>query len=122
MRESPGSGCSGVARSPRSTPIGVSYTSPDGESFTVGGKGLLEASGEVRYRFADNWGAVVFVDTGVVTADSTLSGERDFKTGTGLGVRYYTPIGVLRGDLATPLQPEPGDSRIALYIGIGQAF
>ena len=102
--------------------IGVSYTSPDGESFTVGGKGLLEASGEVRYRFADNWGAVVFVDTGVVTADSTLSGERDFKTGTGLGVRYYTPIGVLRGDLATPLQPEPGDSRIALYIGIGQAF
>jgi translocation and assembly module TamA len=102
--------------------IGVPYTNAEGETFTAGGKGILEASGEVRYRFLDNWGAVAFVDTGFVTADSNLSGESDFKTGTGLGVRYYTPIGVLRGDLATPLQPESGDSRIALYIGIGQAF
>ena len=101
--------------------IGVTFTN-EGETFTVGGKGILEASGEVRYRFLDNWGAVAFVDTGLVTADSTLSGDSDFKTGTGLGVRYYTPIGVLRGDVATPLQPDDGDSRVALYIGIGQAF
>lgn len=102
--------------------IGVPFTNADGDTFTAGGRGLLEASGEVRYRFTDNWGAVVFVDTGFVTSESNLSGDSDFKTGTGLGVRYYTPIGVLRGDLATPLQPETGDSRIALYIGIGQAF
>lgn len=102
--------------------IGVSFTNAQGETFTVGGNGIIEASGEVRYRFLDNWGAVAFVDTGLVTADSTFSGDSDLKTGTGVGVRYYTPIGVLRGDLATPLQPEPGDSRIALYIGIGQAF
>lgn len=102
--------------------IGVPFTNAAGETFTAGGKGILEGSGEVRYRFTDNWGAVAFVDTGFVTADATLSGDSDFKTGTGLGVRYYTPIGVLRGDIATPLQPESGDSRIALYIGIGQAF
>lgn len=102
--------------------IGVPYTNAEGETFTAGGKGILEASGEMRYRFTDNWGAVAFVDTGFVTADSSLTGDSDFKTGTGLGVRYYTPIGVLRGDLATPLQPESGDSRVALYIGIGQAF
>lgn len=102
--------------------IGVPFTNAEGETFTAGGRGLLEASGEVRYRFTDNWGAVAFVDTGFVTSESDLSGDSDFKTGTGLGVRYYTPIGVLRGDVATPLQPESGDSRIALYIGIGQAF
>lgn len=102
--------------------IGVPFTNAVGESFTSGGRGILEASGEVRYRFTESWGAAAFVDTGFVTADPTFNGGSDFKTGTGLGVRYYTPIGVLRGDLATPLQPEPGDSRIALYIGIGQAF
>lgn len=102
--------------------IGVPFTNSEGVTFTAGGRGIVEASGEVRYRFLDNWGAVAFVDTGFVTADPTLSGDSDFKTGTGLGVRYYTPIGVLRGDIATPLEPEAGDSRIALYIGIGQAF
>lgn len=103
--------------------IGVPFTNAEGETFTAGGKGIIEASGEVRYHFlGSNWGAVGFVDTGLVTADSTLTGDSDFKTGTGLGVRYYTPIGVLRGDIATPLEPESGDSRIALYIGIGQAF
>ncbi|MFT3975334.1 MAG: autotransporter assembly complex family protein [Amaricoccus sp.] len=102
--------------------IGVPFTNADGVSFTAGGRGIVEASGEVRYRFTDNWGAVAFVDTGFVTADPTLSGDSDFKTGTGLGVRYYTPIGVLRGDLATPLERASGDSRVALYIGIGQAF
>lgn len=102
--------------------IGVPFTNAEGESFTAGGRGIVEASGEVRYRFTDSWGAAAFVDTGFVTADPTFAGDSDFKTGTGLGVRYHTPIGVLRGDLATPLQPEPGDSRVALYIGIGQAF
>jgi outer membrane translocation and assembly module TamA len=29
---------------------------------------------------------------------------------------------VLRADLATPLQPDPDDAAVALYIGIGQAF
>ncbi len=104
--------------------IGVPYFDPEtGETFTVGGRGIFEASGEVRYRFGGSkWGAVGFVDTGFVSTSSSLGGDREFKTGTGLGVRYYTPIGVLRGDLATPLQRESGDSAVALYIGIGQAF
>ena len=32
------------------------------------------------------------------------------RTGAGLGVRYFTGIGVLRADLATPLNPRPDDS------------
>jgi len=92
------------------------------ETFVIGGAGLVEASGEVRYRINDRFGAVGFVDAGYVTETSGFGGETTFKTGTGLGARYYTPIGVLRFDLATPLQPDPGDSRIAFYIGIGQAF
>ncbi|MFO1210827.1 MAG: autotransporter assembly complex family protein [Amaricoccus sp.] len=103
--------------------IGVeSIPVPGEEPFVVGGKGLILGSGELRYRINPNWGAVGFVDSGIVTADSDWSGESDWRTGVGLGVRYYTSIGILRGDLATPVNPRSGDSRIALYIGIGQAF
>ena len=106
----------------RSIGVETLTSSIDGEPFTVGGAGLLEGSGELRYRFNQSWGAVGFVDTGYVTETSSFSGDTDLRTGAGLGVRYYTPIGVLRGDLAAPLNPRPDDSPVALYIGIGQAF
>ena len=81
-----------------------------------GGKGLFEASGEVRYRINDSFGAVGFVDSGFVAENSSLSGESDLRTGVGLGVRYYTGIGILRADLATPVDPRDDDSlRRALH-------
>jgi translocation and assembly module TamA len=102
--------------------IGVETTDAEGDRFVTGGKGLFEASGELRYRINDSFGAVGFVDSGLVTEDSRLAGEGDFRTGVGLGVRYYTGIGILRADLATPVDRREDDSPVALYIGIGQAF
>lgn len=104
--------------------IGVeSYREVDGETFVVGGRGLANASAELRYRFgASNWGAVGFVDSAYLTQGAALSGENDFRTGAGLGVRYFTPIGVLRLDVARALNPRPQDPSVGVYIGIGQAF
>ena len=48
---------------------------------------LVEASGEVRYRINERFGAVGFFDAGLVTEEPSLSGESTFKTGAGLGVR-----------------------------------
>ena len=42
--------------------------------------------------------------------------------GAGIGGRFYTNFGPIRIDVATPLNKRKGDSRIALYISIGQAF
>jgi outer membrane translocation and assembly module TamA len=42
--------------------------------------------------------------------------------GVGGGVRYYTPIGVVRFDLAVPTLRRPNDDRFEVYIGLGQAF
>jgi outer membrane translocation and assembly module TamA len=42
--------------------------------------------------------------------------------GVGGGLRYYTPIGVLRFDLAVPAYRRPNDDRFEVYIGLGQAF
>ncbi|HET9070172.1 MAG TPA: BamA/TamA family outer membrane protein, partial [Amaricoccus sp.] len=102
--------------------IGIETLTPEGEEVVSGGKGLFEASGEVRYRINDSFGAVGFVDTGFVAENSSLSGESDLRTGVGLGVRYYTGIGILRADVATPIDPRDDDDYVALYIGIGQAF
>ena len=102
--------------------IGIETIDADGEEQVSGGKGLFEVSGEVRYRINDSFGAVGFVDSGFVAENSSLSGESDLRTGVGLGVRYYTGIGILRADLATPVDPRDDNSLVALYIGIGQAF
>jgi translocation and assembly module TamA len=47
--------------------------------------------------------------------------------GAGAGVRYYTPLGPLRVDVAVPLQRRNGTDGVKgdsfeVYIGLGQAF
>lgn len=101
--------------------IGVP-TTVDGKTGTVGGRGLFEGSAEARYRINESFGAVGFIDSGFVSANPRFAGENELRFGVGAGVRYYTGLGPLRVDLATPLERRPGDSYIALYIGIGQAF
>ena len=87
----------------------------------AGGDGLLEASVELRQPLAGPWGLALFADAGAVSQDG-IPGTGDLSVGVGLGVRYRTPVGPVRVDLATPLNPASGDSSVQLYIGIGQAF
>ena len=87
-----------------------------------GGDGLLEASLELRQRFGGNWGAVAFVDAGEVSVSENPVEGGTLAIGVGMGLRYFTPIGPVRVDLATPLDPADGDAAVQLYIGIGQAF
>src|SRR3546814_20979587 len=70
-----------------------------------------------RYRFG-NVGIVPFVDAGNAY-ESTFPKGSDLRFGAGIGARYYTNFGPLRIDVATPLNPRPGDGRVALYISIG---
>ncbi len=92
----------------------------DGNDDPIGGNGLAEFSLEARVRFGD-FGVVPFFDAGNVYAGSTpdLSGMR---YGAGIGVRYYSNFGPLRLDVGTPLNRQTGDSRIGIYISLGQAF
>ena len=86
----------------------------------VGGRSLNEFALEARYRFG-NFGIVPFIDAGQVY-DSTFPKGSDLRFGAGIGGRYYTNFGPLRVDVATPIGRKPGESLIALYISIGQAF
>ncbi len=80
----------------------------------VGGKHLMEAALEYEHPVADKWSVAAFVDTG----DAFDEGGAELKTGVGFGVRWRSPIGPVRVDLATALDRPPG-SEIRLHLTIG---
>ncbi|WP_022682939.1 autotransporter assembly complex protein TamA [Sphingobium bisphenolivorans] len=86
----------------------------------VGGKSLAEFSLESRIRFG-NFGVVPFVDAGNIST-TFLPRFRDLRIGAGLGLRYYSSFGPIRIDVGTPLNPQPGDPKVAVYVSLGQAF
>ncbi len=89
-----------------------------------GGRSLFEAAAEARVRtglLGGNLSVVPFLDVGNVY----LSEYPDFtglRFGAGVGIRYHSSFGPLRVDVGTPLNPRPGDSRIGVYVSLGQAF
>ncbi|WP_306148538.1 MULTISPECIES: autotransporter assembly complex family protein [unclassified Roseibium] len=88
----------------------------------VGGRSLIEMSGEVRVRITETIGVVGFVDAGNAYEDTIPDFSDGLKIGVGAGLRYFTPIGPLRVDAAVPLDPEQDDPSFALYVGLSQAF
>ncbi|MFC4626387.1 autotransporter assembly complex family protein [Daeguia caeni] len=89
---------------------------------TIGGRSLVEASGEVRARMTDSIGAVGFVDAGYVGEKSFPDFSEEMRVGVGGGLRYLTGLGPIRFDVAVPLNRRSGDPNYGLYVGIGQAF
>lgn len=102
--------------------IGIDKTDDEGTEGVIGGRSLIEGSGELRWRVTDRFGAVGFVDGAMVAADSSFGGASDERVGAGIGIRYFTGFGPLRLDVAAPLDRRSQDSSVAIYIGIGQAF
>jgi translocation and assembly module TamA len=86
----------------------------------IGGRSIIEAAIEGRYRFGD-FGAVAFVDAGQVY-ESSIPKFDSPRFGVGIGARYYTNFGPLRFDIATPIGRKPGESLVSVYVSIGQAF
>lgn len=86
----------------------------------AGGRSLAEFSIEARVRFGD-FGVVPFIDGGNLYS-ARLPTFSNLRYGAGIGVRYYTSFGPIRVDVGTPLNRRPGDSRVAVYVSLGQAF
>ncbi len=87
----------------------------------MGGTAIDAGTIEYRQRFFESFGAAVFIDGGQVSAGNTpFSGT--VRIGTGFGLRYYTPVGPVRLDIALPVNRPPGGDKFEFYIGLGQAF
>ncbi len=99
------------------------YVGPlDGGGEPDGGRLAAEAGIELRTRIVDDFGAVAFIDAGAVDRDLDLSVRDGVQTAAGVGLRYYSPIGPIRADIAAPLNPRADDDAFQLYFSIGQAF
>jgi translocation and assembly module TamA len=93
----------------------------DPNSDPIGGRSLTEIALEARVPVWGNFGLVPFLDGGNIYT-SPLPKMSAFRYGAGLGVRYYSSFGPIRVDVGTPLNPRSGDSRVAVYVSLGQAF
>lgn len=83
------------------------------EAEVIGGRYLLTASAEIDWRVYGNWGAAAFYDMGNAADDPDM----DLKRGVGVGVRWYSPIGPVRLDLAHPLDGDDDGVRIHFTLG-----
>ena len=89
-----------------------------------GARSLYEVSLEARVNTGLMHNAlalVPFLDSGGA-GTGTVPNFKDMRYGAGLGLRYQTGFGPVRLDVGTPLNPRPGDSRIGVYVTLGQAF
>jgi translocation and assembly module TamA len=62
----------------------------------IGGRNLTVGSAELERYFAKSWGAAVFVDGGDAFDSSTFT----LRAGAGIGLRWKSPLGVVRVDFA----------------------
>jgi translocation and assembly module TamA len=93
----------------------------DGNNVPQGGRSLVDSSLEARWRYNDKIGLVGFFDGGNVS-NSLYPKFDNLNIGVGAGIRYMTPAGPIRFDIATPLNPSDRDDLFQVYISIGQAF
>jgi outer membrane protein insertion porin family len=100
------------------------------EGIPIGGRTMIEMALEWRMPLRGPIGVVGFFDTGNVWARSFAATTGGVRSDAGVGLRYRTPVGLLRGDAAFQLNPIPGlvvngkpESRTwRLHVSIGQAF
>ncbi|ALG68636.1 autotransporter assembly complex protein TamA [Beggiatoa leptomitoformis] len=96
---------------------GYAYESILQENSAIAGKHLLIASAEYEYKFLQDWSVAVFYDMG--NAFNTYN-ELKLRQGAGAGIRWYSPVGLVRLDVATPIAQE--DSSIKVHLVIGPDF
>jgi translocation and assembly module TamA len=79
----------------------------------IGGKFLAVASTEFEHYFKPKWGAAVFVDAG-----DAYSSSFSANVGAGIGLRWRSPVGIMRLDVAAPIVTEL-DRGVRVHINIG---
>ena len=86
----------------------------DAEGNVIGGKNLFVGSLEVEYSISKRWSVALFYDAG-----NAFNNWDDLwlAQGAGAGIRYYTPAGPIRVDLARQINVDDPGYQIHLSIG-----
>lgn len=83
----------------------------------IGGQYLLVGSVEYDHPIKDAWHGAVFYDTGNAFNDWKV-GVNEMMQSVGFGVRWQTPVGFVKADLAWPIVPD-NMAGPRLHLGIG---
>jgi translocation and assembly module TamA len=86
----------------------------DENGAVIGGDRLAVASIEYEVPIRRRWSAAVFIDSG----NAFQSGNFEAKTGAGFGVRWQSPLGPIRVDLAWPIDDAMEDDP-RLHVSLG---
>lgn len=86
-----------------------------------GGEAVVLVNQELRWRHPSGLGAVAFYDGGNVF-DRVDDLSFDWRHALGLGLRYASPVGLLRLDFGVPLARREGEKGYQLFFSLGQAF
>ncbi len=95
---------------------GYAYNSlgaEDADGNVQGGRHLMEGSIEFEHQIIDKWSWAVFYDIGNAINDFSDS----LKSGAGFGIRWKSPVGPVRVDLAFPLDESNQSWRVHFVIG-----
>lgn len=76
----------------------------DASGEVIGGRHLLFGSLEYEHRIRGDWGVAAFVDTG----NAFNSTHEGLETGAGIGLRWRSPVGMVRVDLASAVSQDNG--------------
>lgn len=93
---------------------GYGFENLAGNSGGRGARHLFTASIEYEHKIATDWSVAAFVDAGNVFNDFN---EMDLHIGPGVGVRWNSPVGPVRLDIASPLDDDTSSFRVHLNIG-----
>jgi translocation and assembly module TamA len=80
----------------------------------IGGDSVAIASATVEHYFTPRWGIATFIDAGNAFNGTDIHA----KIGTGVGVRWRSPVGMIRVDLGTPVNDAQRHG-IELHLVIG---
>ncbi len=81
----------------------------DSNGETIGGRQVLTFSTEYDHRVADQWVVAAFVDGGNAFDDDLTK----LYYGAGAGVRWLSPVGAVRLDLAWPFNKDDEDTQLS---------
>jgi outer membrane protein assembly complex protein YaeT len=86
----------------------------------IGGRSSLLLNFETRFPILKNFNGAILFDSGQVWNEAFHFQNNDLLYSLGLGLRYVTPIGIIRADFAKPFINSSGN--IKFYLTIGEAF
>ncbi|MPW36990.1 MULTISPECIES: autotransporter assembly complex family protein [Vibrio] len=91
-----------------------SISPKDDEGKLTGAKFMATTSLEYQYRVYGDWWLATFVDYGDAWNETP-----EWKTGTGVGIRWASPVGPVRLDFAFGLDADEGTDKFQIHFGLG---